>query len=179
MDTILERIKQHCFQGPHWIQLEIQAFWYGAISWAMTCAEEGKPHESLSIDMLLAHSDAEFSSWPTSWLDSDYAEFITQSLSLEELDQLLLQLDDLFRGLIPVDLNIFSTLSNGDHLTEKQWDRLYEAIAFQPIQRVDNSGYKRANKTIRPHQRRGVTPLKRRKVHTRHRPILVITKSSE
>lgn len=177
MDAIQERIKQQCFQGPHWVQLELQAFWYGVISWAMTCLEEQKPLEVLTIQQLLEHSDAEFSSWPTDWLEADYAEFKQQPMTMERLDNWFAELDNLFRDVIPTDLNIFNTLANGDHLSESQWERLYQSIAFQPIQRVDHSGFKRANKTLRPHQRRGITPLKRRKARTRHRPIVIVSKS--
>ena len=40
MDKLEQEIKSFCFQAPRWMQIELQAFWYGFLCWSLTCAEE-------------------------------------------------------------------------------------------------------------------------------------------
>ncbi len=162
-------LKQFCFLAPRWMQLEIQGFWYGLVSWTLTCAEDKRTADPSTVKVadLLEHSDAEFSGWPTDWLEPKIQEFTNLQLNYDEQNSWLEQLDSIFHDCIPADLNIFSTLAEGEHISEEQWLRLYDALAFEPPSQ-QSVGFHRANKTVRPHQKRGITPIKRRKVYTRH-----------
>lgn len=167
MDILEEDLKNLCMIAPHWQQLLLQGFWYGLISWTTTCAEEKRsPKEHpLTLKEIVMHSDAEFETWPLEWLESWLTRFLDLGLSEEQLNKWFETLDTLFRDTIPTDLDIFSTLAEGETLTEQQWSRLHDALAFIP---TDHSGYKKPknrNKTRRLHGRRAITPMKRRHHH--------------
>jgi hypothetical protein len=158
-----EELKTLCPMLPHWQQIQLQGFWYGLISWLLTYAEEGvnPTLHPITAEELLKHADAQFSNWPSEWLQPYADRFIAQNLSYEQLNTWFATLDTVFRDCISTDLDIFSILSEGAELTEAQWERLYESIAFQP---PDTSGFKRAinkHKTRRTHGRRALTPLRR------------------
>ena len=165
-----EELKTLCIQIPHWQQIQLQGFWYGLISWLITCAEEGvnPALHPITAKELLVHSDTTFEEWSSDWLQPYADRFIELHLTYEELNTWFTTLDSIFRDCISTDLDIFSILSEGIEITEAQWERLYDAIAFQPptisrFKKVVNT-----HKTRRIHGRRGVTPLRR---HHRHRAI--------
>jgi hypothetical protein len=162
-----DELRKLCIVAPHWQQLLLQGFWYGLISWAITCAEDnGDPAEHrISVQEMVEHADAEFSSWPTDWLESSVDTFLQLDCNLEELNLWYIQLDSIFRDCIPVDLDIFTTLASGQTLTEEQWKRLYDALAFIPPEKVVKKSF---NKTRRTHGRRALTPIKRRHGQTHH-----------
>ncbi len=173
MDTLTkweEELKTLCPQLPHWQQIQLQGFWYGLISWLLTCAEEGvnPTLHTITAKELLKHSDPEFEVWPSDWLQPYADRFIALNLPHDQLNIWFATLDTVFRDCISTDLDIFSVLSEGTELTEAQWERLYESMAFQP---PDISGFKRAvnkHKTRRVHGRRALTPMRR---HHHHRAI--------
>jgi len=174
MDALESEIKSFCIQAPKWMQIEIQALWYGLISWSMTCTEDlvEPVLTKITIRDLLIHSDGEFEDWPTEWFDATAQKFLSLKLNLQEQQNFFENLDNIFRDCIPVDLNVYSILADGQNLTEEQWDRLYDALAFNNPSNIP----KRVVKTHRIHGRRGLTPLRRKKALTRHR--LVVNKIS-
>ena len=169
MDILEKELKETCLIAPHWMQLELQAFWYGFISWCITCAEDGRPArlEDITMEQLLEAADLEFTSWPTDWLQPVAKQFLAIQLSEEALHEWFNRLDTVFRDTVPTDLDIFTTLADGSTLTEEQWVRLYDALAFLPPQTVKPH---RHPKTRRVHGRRAITPMRRRRVLTYHRP---------
>jgi hypothetical protein len=173
MDNLETEIKTFCIQAPKWMQIEIQALWYGLISWSITCTEDlvEPVLTKITIRDLLIHSDGEFEDWPTEWFDTTAITFLSLKLSLQQQQELFENLDNIFRDCVPVDLNIYSILADGETLSEEQWDRLYDALAFNN----PSIPAKRIVKTHRIHGRRGLTPLKRKKAFTRHR--LVVNKT--
>lgn len=169
MNTLQSNLKSLCLQSPHWMQLELQAFWYGLLSYTMEAAENGQhidPKE-LSPEVLLQHADPEFDGWPTDWLEPFVTEFTALSLNFQQQQEFFEQLETLFQDTVPVDLNIFTVLSEGELLTEEQWKRLLDTVAFQPPTLM--KAQKGFGKTRRTHGRRGITPLKRRKARTAHK----------
>jgi len=168
MDKIETDLRTFCFQAPRWMLLEIQAFWYGLISWSITCAEDLIVPEpkTLTIRDLLIHSDGEFEDWPSTWLEPYMYEFLSLHPTLMEQNEFFGRLEDLFQDCIPTDLNIFTVLVTTESISEEQWGRLYESIAFtSPF--LPNE--KKTTKTRRVNGRRGVTPIKARRAFTRHR----------
>lgn len=148
---------------PHWQQIQLQGFWYGLISWLLTCAEEGvnPTLHTITAKELLKHSDPEFEVWPSDWLQPYVDRFIALNLPHDQLNTWFATLDTVFRDCISTDLDIFSVLSEGAELTDAQWERLYESMAFQP---PDTTGFKRVvnkHKTRRVHGRRALTPMRR------------------
>jgi hypothetical protein len=170
LDKLEADLKELCPQLPHWQQLLIQGFWYGTISWLMTCVEdcEDPKLHPLSVRDVVIHADHEFETWPTEWLKPYLDEFITLNLNLEQLNDWFDKLDVIFRDCIPTDLDIFTILAEGNVLSEEQWERLYNALAFLP---PDTSGFKKnhaKHKTRRLHGRRAITPMRRRRAITHH-----------
>jgi hypothetical protein len=173
MDPLIqweEELKNLCTILPHWQQIQLQGFWYGLISWLLTCAEEGvnPTLHTVTAQELMKHSDIHFEDWPSEWLQTYADKFIALHLSHEQLNTWFATLDTVFRDCISTDLDIFGILSEGAELTDEQWERLYDSMAFQP---PDMSGFKRAankHKTRRVHGRRALTPMRR---HHRMRAI--------
>lgn len=170
LDQLENELKNTCLNLPHWQQLVLQGFWYGLISWAITCAEDGTDPQTnqISLDEMLKHADAEFEGWPVSWLQNDADRFLSLRLSLDELNSWFGRLDTVFLDCIPTDLHIFGTFAEGEILSEDQWKRLYDTVAFMP---PDVSGFKRPltkHKTRRVHGRRALTPMRR---HHHHRAV--------
>jgi hypothetical protein len=158
-----EELKNLCTLLPHWQQIQLQGFWYGLISWLLTCAEEdvNPALHAITAEELIKHADAEFEGWPSEWLQPYVDRCIGLHLSHEQLNSWFATLDIVFRDCISTDLDIFSILAEGAELTEPQWERLYESMAFQP---PDTSGFRKQtnkHKTRRTHGRRALTPLKR------------------
>ena len=170
MNNLESNLKTLCLQSPHWMQLELQAFWYGLLSYTMDSAESNQPLDpkELNPQTLLQHADPEFDSWPTDWLQPFVAEFTGLSLSFNQQQEFFERLDSLFQDTIPVDLNIFTVLAEGELLTSDQWVRLLDTVAFQPSASPlpKQKGY---GKTKRVQGRRGITPLRRRRAHTAHK----------
>jgi hypothetical protein len=167
MDKIEADLRTFCFQAPRWMLLEMQAFMYGLISWTITCTEDLviPDPKSISIRDLLIHSDGEFEDWPTEWLEPYMKDFLSLNATLDEQNEFFSNLEILFQDCIPVDLNIFSILLTTELIDMEQWERLYDALAFtNPIYEE-----KKTSKTRRVHGRRGITPIRARRVFTRHR----------
>lgn len=169
MDILEKELKETCLIAPHWMQLELQAFWYGFISWCITCAEDKRPASlaDITIQQILEAADPEFTSWPSDWLQPIAAQFLANTFSEENLHIWFDKLYTIFRDTVPTDLDIFTTLADGGELTEEQWVRLHEAIALLPPQTVKQVKHQ---KTRRTHGRRAITPLRRRRALTYHRP---------
>lgn len=170
MNILESNLKTLCLQSPHWMQLELQAFWYGLLSYTMDAAENAQPLDpkELSPEILLQHADTEFDGWPTDWLEPFVAEFTELSLSFQKQQEFFERLESLFQDTIPVDLNIFTVLAEGELLTQDQWNRLLDTVAFQPPSKPlpKQKGH---GKTKRVQGRRGITPLKRRRAHTAYK----------
>jgi hypothetical protein len=134
MDAIEADVRKLCADAPHWQQIQFQVFWYGVIMWALDALDSQKPLATakLPIDKIIAMADAEPSSWPTEWLEPFFEQFIQANLNQDQIQDLLEQLDTIFRDCIPTDLDVYSTLANGEELTQEQWKRLYDAVAFLP-----------------------------------------------
>lgn len=170
MQTLLSSLKTQTLESPRWIQLELQGFWYGLLSWSLTCTEDKVvPVKSdITVTELLQHADQEFESWPTDWLESYIKEFLDLGLTYDHQQEFFSGLEQVFQDSVPTDINIFSVLANGDSLTAEQWERLHAALAFrnppEPPKRIA---------TRRIHGRRAITPIKRRKAFTRHRVMVV------
>lgn len=177
MEQYLSDLKTLCFQLPVWQQLVVQAFFYGALNWLIPLAEQHQPanKSEITVTDLVVHSDPEFSQWPSEWLDSWLTRLISLNLTHEQLYSFSEQLELAFRDCIPTDLDIYSTLAEGEHLTEEQWGRLYDAVA--PRQQIlPLSMSKKCAKTRRTHGKRAITPIKRRRAHTHHRPHVNVVK---
>jgi hypothetical protein len=169
MEEIKNVLREQCLISPHWMQLELQGFWYGLLSWLITCREDNREAKDtdMSVRDILLVADKEFDCWPTDWLEETKRTLIQQALSLENLHQLFNEIDLLFRDCIPTDLDIFTTLGEGNELTMEQWERLYDGIAIQPATRVMKRQNKRGTKRV--HGRRGITPLRHKRAITHHR----------
>ncbi len=169
MNTIEAQLKSLCLESPHWMQLELQAFWYGLLSHTLDAAENNVDlsHLQLTAEQVLLHADPAFEGWPTDWLEPYVLQFLELRLSFDEQQTFFEHLETLFQDTVPVDLQIFTVLSEGETLTEDQWVRLMDTLAFQPPSpMVSSKGFA---KTRRTHGRRGITPLKRRRVRTLHK----------
>jgi hypothetical protein len=171
MNTLETNLKTLCLQSPHWMQLELQAFWYGLLSYTMDAAEHSQTLDSkeLSPEILLQHADPEFDGWPTDWLQPFVTEFTGLALNFQQQQEFFERLEALFQDTIPVDLNIFTVLAEGELLTQDQWKRLLDTVAFQPPSNLI-ALQKGHGKTKRVQGRRGITPLKRRRARTAHKP---------
>jgi hypothetical protein len=182
--SILENeLRNACFLAPKWMQLELQGFWYGLISFAITYAEQNKPFlpNDVSIETILTHSDESFEGWPTYWLEPTLRTFLSTNLSFDELNTWFETLDSIFRDCVPTDLNIFIVLQNGDILTEEQWSRLYEAIAFvPPSSNTSSKKNTKHSKTRHIHGKRAITPMRCRKAitHKKQKPTYSFIKLS-
>jgi hypothetical protein len=170
METLERTIKDFCFQAPRWMQIEIQGFWYGLMSWSLTCLEDKEEPNihTITVKELLEHSDTNFKDWPTDWLESSIKDFIDMKLSYEEQETFFTNLEQYFKDSIPVDLNIYTILMNGDTISEEQWERLYDSMAFLHPQE-----YKSQNKTRRIYGKRSITPMRRRKAFTYHKKLII------
>lgn len=178
MDAIEEELRQFCFQAPRWMQIEIQAFWYGLLGFTMDAAEKEQPLQldTLTVASILHHADPEFESWPIDWLKPRIRPFVELHLSFQEQEDWFARLDQLFEQAVPTDLNIFTVFANGEMIDDEQWERLYDTLAFEPPQPLGakpRQGFAKVQKTRRVHGRRAITPLRRRRALTRHRHILV------
>lgn len=168
MDTLLSSLKTECFQLPRWAQIEIQAYYYGALCWLITCAEDSVDPltTDITIEDLLRYTDTEFTRWPTILVEHHHTRLLELKLSLDQLNYLFEELESVFQDSIPTDIVIYSTLIHGGELMEEQWDRLFDALAFtNPLPPPE---HKRPVKTRRIHGRRAITPIRRRKAFTRH-----------
>lgn len=177
MQQYVADLKTLCFQLPHWQQLVLQAFFYGALNWLIPLAESRQQANKgeITLQDLVTHSDPEFLNWPSDWLESWLDKLIALNLSQEQLYEFSEELDLAFRDCIPTDLDIYSTLAEGNQLTEEQWERLHSAIAPQQ-QVLPLSMNKKLAKTRRTHGKRAITPIKRRRAHTHHRPHINVVK---
>jgi hypothetical protein len=204
MDQLETSLRQLLFLTPHWQQLELQAFWYGLVSWCITCFEDKIPldQDEQTIEDLLTCGDEEFRSWPTEWLEPFKDEFLALRLSETQTLEWFGKLEILFQESVPVDLNIFSVFISGESLNETQWERMYETLAFQnpptlpvPMQPalqqgptknifvVPQANRRRNNKTRHIHGRRAITPIRGRKALTRRhkhiQPISILKLSTQ
>ena len=168
MEKIETELRTFCFQAPRWMLLEIQAFWYGLISWSITCTEDLITPEPSSITVrdLLIHSDGEFEDWPSAWLEPYIHEFISLHPTLTEQNEFFSRLEEIFQDCIPSDLNIFTVLVTTELIDMDQWERLYDALAFTNPILPDE---RKISKTRRVYGRRSLTPIKARRAFTRHR----------
>ena len=179
-----EQLRKFCFDAPHWMQIQMQGLWYGLISWTLQCVEDGEPVTKQTVQEYLEFAEPELVSWPYEWLQPTVDEFLQTERTLEQLNQWFETLHTIFQDCIPADLNIFMILSTGESLSEEQWKRLYDTIAFMPpatqtpaethnaitqaVVPVQQAAHKR-RKTRRTHGRRAITPIKGRRAHTHHR----------
>jgi hypothetical protein len=130
----------------------------------MTCAEDGTnpADKPITVKELVSHADPHLQNWPLDWLEPLRDEFVALHLNAQQLDDWFSRLDLIFRDCIPVDLDIFSILGEGTTLTEEQWERFYNSLAFLP---PDTSGVKpnqrHKHKTLRNKGRRALTPMRR------------------
>jgi hypothetical protein len=173
MEAIESDLKTFCFLAPRWQLYVIQGFLFSTFNWIIPLLESGKtPSKSLiTIEQLMKHADPEFVLWPSDWVEPWLDRILELKLTLNDYYTFYENLDTLFRDCIPTDLNIFTSLSNGSILTDEQWDRLYEAVAFQaPLVQ------QKSNKTRRTQGRRAITPMKRRKAKTYHKPHVTVVK---
>jgi hypothetical protein len=135
-DKLLEELKSLCLIAPHWQQLLLQGFWYGLMSWLVTCAEDNTTPDKypMTLKEMVSHADPEFASWPLEWLQVYVDKMLTLNPVLHsvKLNDFFERLDTMFQDTIPTDLDIFSTLVRGEHLTEEQWVRLHDALAPMP-----------------------------------------------
>ncbi len=169
---------------PHWQQLVLQGFWYGLLSWAITCAEDNVDPQinPPTLADMLKHADSEFEGWPVEWLQDEATKFLSLKLSVDELNSWFAKLDTVFLDCIPADLHIFGTFAEGETLTEEQWKRLYDTVAFIP---PDITGFRKPQsrgKTRRVHGRRALTPMRRHNHHravTRHHSHVSVVKMGE
>jgi len=172
--TLDSELKTFLFSAPKWMQLELQGFWYGLVSAAIKSAEESKPLvlEPNSIETWLLYADPQFEGWPTSWLEPAAKQFLETKWTLDQLNNWFERLDTAFRDCVPTDLDIFTTLANGDLLTEEQWTRLYAAVAFlpPPLLLPNQKRNTRVPKTRHIHGKRAITPLRSRKAFTHKKP---------
>ena len=179
MDTLLTPL---CRDQPRWVQIEIQAFTYGFLCWASDSLEEETSCqiEPLSPSEYLEGVDTHFAGWPSDWLEPILQELLVycileKHMTLETVKKIYGEAEDLFSRYIPIDLMIFTQLATGSSLSEEQWERLYDTIAFQtPSKKLGGV----RNKTMRIHGRRAITPMKRHKyrgktVHKRQYPIII------
>jgi hypothetical protein len=180
------RLRAFCFDAPHWMQIQIQGLWYGLISWRIQCAEDGQPCTKLPLADYIEFAEPELKTWPYEWLQETVDEFMKVEMTLGELNTWFETLHTIFQETIPTDLNIFMILSEGATLSEEQWKRLYDAVAFVPPQEptqeaqqkeshppknpiVQVTQQKKHIKTRRIHGRRAITPIKGRRAHTHHK----------
>ncbi len=176
-----ESLRKFCFDAPHWMQIQMQGLWYGMISWRIECMEDGKPLKKQTIQEYLNFAEPELESWPSDWLQPTVDEFTGTEMTLDELTQWFETVHTIFQDCIPADLNIFTVLATGETLSDEQWKRLYDTVAFMPpklpavndepkqtVVPVQQPAQKR-RKTRRTHGRRAITPIKGRRAHTHHR----------
>jgi hypothetical protein len=196
MEQREENLRKLLLTAPHWQQLELQAFWYGLISWCVTCFEDKVPitTDVPSMGEILGCGDEEFQTWPSEWLEGLKADYLKPTLTEDDNTQWFNRLEILFQECVPIDLNIFSVFLTGEQLSESQWERMYETIAFQqqpvglepiaagihvvhdlasatkqqivqPPQTLANR--RRHHRTRHIHGRRAITPIRARKALTR------------
>jgi hypothetical protein len=176
-----EHLRKFCFDAPHWMQIQMQGLWYGLISWRIQCVEDGEPVTKQTVQEYLEFAEPELVTWPYDWLQPTVDEFMSIEYSLEQLNKWFETLYTIFQDCIPADLNIFMILSTGESISEEQWKRLYDTVAFMPptlqvtdtaskqaVVPVQQSVHKR-RKTRRTHGRRAITPIKGRRAYTHHR----------
>jgi hypothetical protein len=170
MQSLLNSLKTNVLESPRWVQLELQGFWYGLLSWSLTCTEDTIVPIATDITVLelLHHADEEFESWPTDWLEPSIAQFLDLGLTYDQQQEFFTALEQVFQDSVPTDINIFSVLANGDSLIESQWERIHAALAFRNPPEPPKK-----QPTRRIHGRRALTPIKRRKAFTRHRVMVV------
>jgi hypothetical protein len=170
MQQLETQLRDVCCQSPKWMQLVLQAFWYGAVSWNIQCLEDKLPIGKPTSHDMTTFSDAMFVHWPTDWLQDTADEFFQLHLPLDASYAWFDTLHQVFEECVPADLQIFTILSEGETLTEEQWTRLYDAIAFTTPQAAlsKRTPPKRA-KTRRSHGRRALTPIKSRRAYTHHK----------
>jgi len=174
--TLESELKITLFSAPKWMQIQLQGFWYGLVSDSIRSVEENEELtlEPSSIESWLLYADSQFEGWPTSWLEPIAKQFLSEIRTLDELNTWFECLDTTFRDCVPVDLNIFTTLANGEILSETQWERLYDALAFLPPPQQRSPNQKRSvkgPKTRHIHGRRAITPMRSRRAitHKKHK----------
>jgi hypothetical protein len=169
LETLKKTLKSQCEHAAHWELLLLQGFWYGLWCWLTTCAEDQKdPEENrLSAKQIVTLTDSKFESWPTDWLEDTVESILNLHLNEEELNTFFDEIDLLFKDTIPPNLDIFTTLGNGDFITNEQWDILQASVAlFPPHNQPLTNRIK--HKTRRARGKRALTPLRRRRGITHH-----------
>lgn len=169
LETLKKSLRNQCDHVAHWELLLLQGFWYGLWCWLVTCAEDQKdPLENrLTAKQIVTLTDPKFESWPTDWLEDTIDIILNLHLNEEELNIVFEEIDKIFHEIIPSNLDIFTTLGNGDFITKEQWETLQASVAFLPPHHVSLTNRMR-HKTRRSHGRRALTPLKRRRGITHH-----------
>ncbi len=120
---------------------------------------------------MVTFSDETFTDWPTDWLQDTADEFFKLPLTLDECYAWFDTVHHIFEDYVRADLQIFTVLSNGDTLTDEQWSRLYDAIAFTTphAEFAKRAPPPKRAKTRRTHGRRALTPIKSRRAYTHHK----------
>ena len=164
MDIVLEPFLK---DQPRWMQMELQAFVYGFLSWIADCLD----HSDLLDDPLepseyIERADPKFLEWPIDWLEHPLHELLRCCMFQEEfiadtVNHMYADAEDIFRNYVPADLMIFTQLATGEPITEEQWQRLWDVLSFETPVAIQTN----RNITRRTHGHRSVTPLKRRKGH--------------
>ena len=184
MDTLL---RPFLFEQPRWVQLMTQACFYGVLCHISDSLEENSVKDTMSARAYCMRADVQFETWPTDALE----EFVQQvfvfftldekSLTLDRLDEIYAEAEDVFRNYVPVDLLIFIYMATGESITAEKWKELWVALAFQPA--PIPAGYQTYHaRTRRVHGRRAITPIRRHKrfraitYHKRTGPLPTIVK---
>lgn len=188
MDALEEELKALCKIAPHWQQLLLQGFWYGLLSWLITCAEDSHTPSSYPMTLLeiVTHADPKFATWPLEWLQVYVDKMIELNpvLDSKKLNEFLERLDTIFRDTIRKDLDIFSTLIQGEQLTEQQWDLLSPPPSppppppSPPPQPQHPHTIRNNHRTRRLRGKRAITPLKRKRAVTHHRHHVKVVKEN-
>ena len=169
MNKILDPL---CHNQPRWVLIELQAATYGFLCWASDVIDEKskKKAEPLSSAEYLEGVDTHFIGWPSEWLEDVIEDLLVycileKHMTLETIQRIYGEAEDCFRNHVPADLMIFTQLATGESLSEEQWTRLYDTIAFQPPDNICSfTGHKNGrHRTMRIHGRRSITPMKRHK----------------
>lgn len=169
---------------PLWVQLGLQGFLYGVLGWLQEGCESGEPLVTPpSLTTFLERADETFASWPTEWLAPVFQQLADawahSEKTLATVEQFSEDAEATFRNRVPADLLVFHQLETGDSITDEQWERLWDALAFA-LPPVPPGKQKH---TRRAHGKRALTPMKRHKKYrsvTLHkRPqVVMVTKES-
>ena len=164
MDIVLEPFLK---DQPRWMQMELQGFVYGFLSWIADCLDSSDTlDDPLEPSEYIERADPKFLEWPTDWLEQPLHELLRCCMFQEEfiadtVNHMYADAEDIFRNYVPADLMIFTQLATGELITEEQWIRLWDVLSFD----VTMPTMKAKNLTRRTRGHRAITPLKRRKGH--------------